>query len=141
MGYSDQKFYTRPLVPVRFNATSTSTATASAQVVTSTDVAQLPEFQRRTEITGFVAKVVTAPNAGATTTKLALLNGTNTFAVATIGTNTAGVDVVGSITSAANAVFAANGQPTLNVVSTATASQTVTQGNYDLYFEQTERYA
>ena len=51
MGYSDNKFYTRPLIPVRFNATSTSTGTASGQVVTSTNVAVLPSYDRRTEIT------------------------------------------------------------------------------------------
>lgn len=140
MGFADQKFYTRPLIPIRFNATSTSTATASAQVVTNTAVANLPKVIRRTEITGGNAIIVTAPNAGAATTVLALLNGTSTFATATIGTLTAGQVASFSIT-AANAVLAAGTQPTLSVVSTSTASQTVTQGNYDLYWEAVERFA
>jgi len=141
MGYSDGKYNTRVLVPARFNATSTSTATASGQVVTSTDMAECAKFARRTEITGGKVKVVTAPNAGATTTKLAFLNGTATFAVATIGTLTAGQSAAIGITAAADAMFAADGEPTVNAVSTSTASQTVTQGNYDIYFEQNERFA
>lgn len=142
MSYTDPMFHARPLVPLVFNVTSTMTATASAQVVTVSDATELPVFSRRTEITGGRVKVRTAPNAGAGTTKLALRNGTATFAVATIGAAAAGDTVALGVTAAASAVFAAGtDEMFLNVVSTATGSVTVTQGNYDVYAEQRELFA
>lgn len=140
MGYSDQKFYTRPLLLMAENVTSTATATASGHVVTNTAVEVMPAYQRRTELTGGYVIVATAPNAGATTTKIAVLNGTATAMVFTIGTLTAGQGVAPVVT-AANAVVASGTAPTISVISTSTASNTVTQGNYDLYFEAVERFA
>jgi hypothetical protein len=141
MAFSDQKFITRVLVPAGFNVTSTATITASGHVVTNTAAYRLPKFLRRTKISAIRAKVVTAPNAGATSTRMVFLNGTSTFAVVTVSTNTAGVSVDATMTDA-NATFAADVEPTVNVLSTGTASSAaVTQGNYDLYFEQAEQYS
>lgn len=91
MGYSDQKFYTRNFEDVVLgSAVGTITASGSNSLV---GVLRLPKFLRRTAINKIRVYVATAPAANLTVTKLAFLNGTNTFAVATIGTNTAGVSV------------------------------------------------
>lgn len=144
MGYSDQKFYTRPLILLADTVTATSTGTASAVVMTNTaltgNAANLPQFQRRTEVTGGWLVVRTAPNAGAASAKVAIMNGTATAAVFTISTLTAGQGVAPTVT-AANAIFSASSAPSINILSTTTASQTVTQGSYDIYLENVERYA
>lgn len=136
MAYSDSKFYTRVLVPVRFAATSTLTATASGHVVTNTDQVELPKFIRRTKISAVRVKPTTAPVAS--TVKLAFLNGTNTFAVATLGA--AGTSVDATVTDS-NATLAADTEPTVTVIGTGTASAAQVAGVFDIYFEQMEQFS
>lgn len=138
MGYSFAKYWTRTLVPVRFGATGTFTATASAQAGTVTAIASLPQYTRRTEITGGNVVIATAPVL--TGASLAFKNGTSTFATATIGTNTAGVVVALSMT-VANEIFASGGKPTVDLIGTSTASAAQVGGVYDVYFETVERYS
>jgi hypothetical protein len=136
MAYSDQKFITRVLVPARFGATSTLTATASGAVVTNTAQVALPKFIRRTKVAAIRIKQTTIPVAS--TVKLAFLNGTSTFAVATIS-GTAGQSLDATVTDTL-ATFAADGEPTVTVIGTGTASAAQVAGVYDIYFEQLEQF-
>jgi hypothetical protein len=138
MGYSDPEYNVSIEVPVGFSVNvGTMTATASAHVVTNTAVTTLPKFKRRTKVNSIRVQIITAPAAGANGTTLNFLSGTNVFASAVVGTNTAGAAVDATMT-AANATFAADGQPTVNAVSTATASETKAQGTYNIWFEVQE---
>jgi hypothetical protein len=134
MAYSDQKFYTRQYGAVAFAA---DLGTATGATINKADAAQLPKFKRRTEITAIRLRCTTIPNAAATSLKLSFLNGTNTFGTAIVTTATADQWVDGVITSAANAKIAADGEPTVTVTGTATASGD-SLGDFDIYFERNE---
>lgn len=138
MGYSDQKFYARNYDRVTEATVATGTATASG-ANTLTSQGRLPRFPRRTQVNTVRVEVITAPAANLTNVVLAFLNGTNTFATATVGTNTAGTSVTGTVNVAYN-VLAADVKPTITVVGTATASGQ-NYGAYDVYFETQELFS
>lgn len=137
MGYSDQKFYARPLVALgAFDlGTSTGAGTASNSL-TQTAANVLPAFARRTQVGNVQVECITAPNAAATALVLSFLNGTATFAAVTLTTATVG-QVISGVMTAANAIFAAGGQPTEGLIGTFTASGG-TAGKYSIQFEQQE---
>lgn len=167
MGYSDQKFYSRNFEDVALGTSGTLTASGSNALATTL---RLPKFARRTAINKIRVVIAAAPATNVTVTVLNFLNGTATFAVATVGTHTAGeildATVVATFDGVAasgsnltvplttftmpngltgvkaagtnsNAVFAADGQPTLTVVATGTASGQ-SYGTYDMWFELQE---
>lgn len=136
--YSDQKYYSRVFVPAGF---AVDFGTATATVDASTDVAAtLPKFKRRTQINAVRLRCTTIPNANSTVLLANFVNGTNTFGTAVITTAAADGFVDGVITSAANAIFAADGQPKVNMAGTHTASG-VDQGDFDIWFEVQELFA
>lgn len=139
MGYSDQKYQARPLVLVGAGAvdmgTSTGAGTASNSLASPT-ANPLPAFNRRTQINAIKVEVIAAPNAAATALVMGFLNGTGTFGSVTLTTATAG-QILSGVMTAGNAIFAAAGQPTYNVIGTFTASGG-TAGKYAIQFEQQE---
>ena len=138
MGYSDQKFYNRPFSRVIFSASAGTSSEAGTAANTLTPY-KFPKFNRRTRINKIRVLINTAPVANYTVVVARFLNGTSTFATATIGTNTAGV-VVESADLSSNlttAVFAADGQPTMELFGTATASG-IAAGTYSIDWETQE---
>jgi hypothetical protein len=137
--------------------TSTASSTANSNASTFT----LPKLPMKVAIKRIRVRVVTAPASNLTGCKLAFVNGTDTFAIATIATATAGqfVDATavtyggGAVLYEGTATFteitglarakelgvnalaevAADVQPTVNVLSTATASG-MAQGVYDIWY-------
>lgn len=135
MGYSDQKYYGRDDVFVADSAVATGTFTAGAANTLAAAVI-LPKFNRRTALTNVKVITKTASKAGSTgPVTLNFLNGTNTFAVATVGTGSAGSQV--DVTPTANNTFTATTGPTVTVLGTATASAD-TFGAYEIIFETQE---
>jgi len=117
--------------------TSTATFTASGHVVTVTDVADFMQTFRGMQIEAVKVKVKAQSGENATALPhMVFLNGTNTFATVNIGTAADESWVEGTIT-ASNARLAEDVEPTVNVVTTGTASSDtgVTQGTYDIWFE------
>lgn len=139
MSYSDAKYDARVWVRVA-EAQSFGTATASSATgADTTPTLYLPTFPRRTRINAVKMTVTTIPDAGSTALVASFKNGTSTFATVTLTTATAGQVLTGSVT-AANAIIAAAGQPTLVVTGTATASADA-QGSYTIDWEQQELFA
>lgn len=139
--YSDQKFYSRVLIPAGF-ALSFGTATNATSVAAAT-TGVLTKFKRKISISAIRLRCTTIPNASATVLKASFLNGTSTFGTAVLTTATAttgGQWLDGVITSAANAVLAADTQPTITSSGTFTASGDAI-GSYDVYFEVTEQFS
>ena len=137
MGYSDAKYYARPQVMVADPDVATGTITASGSNAVATAFT-LPTFNRRTAVNKVKAVIKTAPATNLTVVTLNFLNGTSTFAVATIGTNAAGSVV--EVTPTANNTFTASGQPTVTVIGTGTASAQ-SYGAYEVFFESQELYS
>jgi hypothetical protein len=103
--------------------------------VTGTGVLALPQFIKRSKVNAVNVRVDTIPVAGNAGTTLNFLNGTSTFATAAIGTASAGSTVAATIVPA-NATVAAGSQPTVNVVTTATVSNSgLTCGASSVYWE------
>jgi hypothetical protein len=133
------RFYTDPAVntPVMGRvqaAASLGTSTASA--TTGADVTPgiaLPQFIRRTELTGVKFYTTTIPHASHSNLRAVILNGTNTAAVVVLTTATASQWLKGTVT-ASNAIFAADSAPTIKVIGTATASGSAL-GAYDMWLE------
>jgi hypothetical protein len=139
MGYSNPEFLARQLVNFSPNH-SLSTATASSATgADRTAPTALPAFLRRTKVNKVSFVVRTIPNAASTGLKAVLLNGTSTAATVTLTTATLGQVLTGTVT-VANSTFAADAQPTLNVVGTATASGAA-NGAFDVVFEVQEQFA
>lgn len=139
MGYSDAKYNTRVFKLVSPN-TSWGTATAgnSTGHVLST-VVELPKFKRRTAVTAVRLRVRTIPNAASTALIAYLLNGTNTAGSAVLTTAASSADVDFTLTTA-SCTWAADGEPTISLVGTATASGAA-NGAYDVFFEETELFS
>jgi len=117
--------------------TGTSTHTASGHVVTVSDVADFGAFVRPTQIENVKVKIKTVPGDAATAlANMVFLNGTNTFATLAVGT-AADESFLSATMQPSNARFAADAEPTLNIITTGTASSTtgVTQGVYEIWFE------
>lgn len=140
MGFYDDAMYgARVSVKVAENA-DFGTATASGtDGANTTPTVYLPKFFRRTKVNKVRMIVRTIPDSGSTALKAHFLNGTDTFAVVTLTTATAGQALDATVT-AGSATFAADGQPTVKVTGTATASADA-QGKYDIYFEQQELFS
>lgn len=162
MGFSDQKFYARPLENVAVVApASLGTITASG-TATITAAIVLQEFKRRTKINAVRVYTVGAGNVTGGTI-LNFLNGTNTFAVctavattgsfadATINANIVttstvtnsfsnGSTAVATITTTTTqAILSSNTQPTVTVLAIGTASaQTI--GTYAVWMECQEQF-
>ena len=149
MGYSDQKYYDRPLVKVTA-ATAYGTATASGTA--SNSLAQpaataLPTYLRRTKIVGLEVVCVTAE--GATQVgpiNLTILSGTSTVASVAVQTATVGqtfyvstsTTPAGAVYNGTNATIAAFSAPTSALIGTFTASG-ATSGTWDIWLEAQEQ--
>lgn len=139
MSYSDQKFQTRVNGILSPN-TSWGTATASSATGhDTTGVVVLPKLFRRTAINNLRMRCSVIPNAASTVVKANFLNGTNTFAVVTLTTATAG-QILDATVTATNGTFAADGQPTVNLVGTATASAAAS-GSWEVWVEAQELFS
>lgn len=134
MGYSDQKYNTRQYN--FYGAVDFGTATTGTVATTSVS-ARLPKFLRRTAINDIRLICFTIPNAAATALVAHVMNGTNTFGTAVLTTATAGQVIEFTPVTAANGTYAADGQVTIKVTGTATASAD-SLGDFDLYFETQE---
>lgn len=135
MGYSDQKYIVRNLDFVADSGVATGTYTAGAANTLAAAFA-LPTFPRRSRITYVKVITKTASKAGSTgPVTLNFLNGTTTFAVATVGTGSVGSEV--NVTPTTPSTFAALAGPTVTVLGTATASAD-TYGAYEVFFESNE---
>ncbi len=139
MAYNHPRFDARSMVPVGFTLNlGTSTGAGTASNSRADLVATLPEFIRRTQVTAFKMRNITATNGSATDVIAYLMNGTTTAGQITLTTATSDQWLTGTMT-VANAVFAADVQPTITVIGTATASAG-SLGDYDIWFEQRELF-
>jgi hypothetical protein len=151
MGYSDQKYYDRPLIKV---AAAVAYGTATASGTASNSLAQpaatqLETFLRRTKVVGLEAVCVTAP--GGTQVgpiNLTILNGTATVASVAVQTATVGQTVYVNTNTAVpaggtyigtNATFAAFSAPVSALIGTFTASA-ATSGTWDIWLEVQEQF-
>lgn len=142
MGYSDQKFYARPLLDFPVNPTDFSTFTAAGTAsnsLASPAAAPGPFYKRPVTIGNIVVQVITAPNVNATPLVIAFVNGTTTFGTANVAAGTAGQNIVGVITNVALSTFTASSQITYGLVGTATASGG-TGGKYSILVETKENF-
>jgi len=137
--YENDMYDARAMVKVACAASFGTTTASSTIGANTTPTVYLPKFFRRTKISALRMVVTTIPDSGSTALKASFLNGTSTFATVTLTTATAGQVLDGTITAAA-AVLAADGQPTIVVTGTSTASADA-QGSYDIYFEQQELFS
>jgi hypothetical protein len=139
MSYSDPQYAARPFARV-VQAVDFGTSTASSATgANTTPTVYLPKFFRRTQVNNVRMTVTTIPDAGSTALVASFKNGTSTFATVTLTTATLNEVLDGTLT-AANAIFAADGQPTVVVTGTATASGDA-QGAYHVDFELQELFA
>lgn len=134
MAYVDPQFNITQerLLAVSANGTATG-ATANSLA----DYAYLPKLKRAAVISAVRVLVKVIPPATFTVPLLVFLNGTNTFAVATLATATAG-EMVDATMTTANTTFTAGAQPALKMLGTATASAQLT-GTYDVVADLKER--
>jgi hypothetical protein len=139
MGYSDQKFYSRPL-QLWGQAVDFGLSVATTVAVTDA-VTQLPKFIRKSQVNAIRLRCTTIPNADATALTVSVLNGTSTMATAVITTATADqhIDATVVTTNDVN-VFAADAQPTISITGTATATDD-SMGDFDIWAEVQEEYA
>lgn len=136
MSYPDQKYMTRPL---QFWGQAVDFGLSVATTVARTDaVAQLPKFIRKSQVNAIRLRCTTIPNAAATALKLSFLNGTDTFGTAVITTATADQVIDVTIDTDYN-VFAADGQPTVSISGTATATND-SVGDFDIWAEVQEEF-
>ena len=121
MGYADQKFYSRPLEALLVAGTGTATGTTTGTAATANPNAfpRVPAFIRRTQINRIRVVVSAAQSANFTGSRYAFLNGTNTFAVATIGTAAANTTVDATVIATFSGT-AASGTELVNPLSTIT---------------------
>jgi len=137
MAYPDPNFNVRPLIPVMGLATFTAVGTGTALASALTTVV-FPTYIKASQVQNVQVAVVTAPNGAATGEVINFLNGTNTFAVATIGTLTAGQVVTAAGNT--NGSFAAGGIATATAVCTATSAGAA-GGVFAIWFETRELYS
>lgn len=161
MGYSDQKYHSRPLVNSVIGGTATFTTT-TAGTGTQAAIGFFKPYKRRTKINNIKIFTVTAAAANALVTNFVLLNGTNTVGtltaapaagsasdfvmvanvVSTVTQTTTlpnGSTQVGTLTlTTTQQIFGTGSAPTLTIISTATASAQV-GGTYNIFFEEIEQ--
>ena len=139
MGYSDAKYTSRQFALASDN-TSWGTATASgAAGHTLSTVVELPVFKRRTQVTAVRLKVRTIPNAASTALVGILLNGTSTAGTAVLTTAALSANVDFTLTTA-SCTWAVDGEPTISLVGTSTASGAA-NGAYDVFLETQELFS
>lgn len=162
MGYSDQKFYARPLTLVANAAVATGTATVSGTSTLATAF-PLKKYKKRTAINFIRALTVTAPAANTTVPKISVLNGTNTLATiapsATLNAWADGTQVANVTATATQTTTLANGSTVVSTVTTTTTQAILgtdtapsitllavstasgaNYGAYQLYFEEQEQF-
>lgn len=163
MGYSDQKYYSRPLIKI---ASAVAFGTATGSGTASNSLAQpsgvyLETFLRKSQVVGFEVVCVSAP--GGTQigpVNFTVLNGTNTVGFVAVQTATAGqtfmvggfvggtngltgtATVSGSLNinntgTATYAYFGTGSAPTIAMIGTYTASGATT-GTWDLWLNVKE---
>lgn len=126
MGYSDQKYHSRPLIDMGNSAFLTGTLTASSTANALAAAAfKIPTFVRRTKVGAARFVIKTASTTGQQV--FVLLNGTNTFATATnSSTNAAGVEFNAVMTNTASTAVSTvtntlpNGTTQVSTVTTTT---------------------
>lgn len=126
MGYSDQKYYARPMDIIGQSGVLTTTATASNTANAIAAAAyRIPKFIKRTKVNAGKFVVKTASTTGQQV--ISLLNGTNTFATATnTSTNAAGSEFSITLTNTASTAVTtqtttlANGSTVVSTVTTTT---------------------
>lgn len=166
MGYSDQKYYARPLELMGQSASVTGTFTASSTAGAVAAAAyRIPKFIQRSKVVAAKLIVKTAPTTGLQV--ISLQNGTAVFATTTnTSTNAAGSEITFTLTNTASlstntqtitfsnglvttntvtsttdwSIFGAGTGITVSVAGTATASGD-TFGAFDLWVESTEQPA
>jgi hypothetical protein len=140
MGYSDQKFHSRPL-QLWGQAVSFGTATASAtDGILVTDAApSLPKMIRKTQINSLRLRCSVIPDTGSDVVVATFNVGGAEFGTAVLTTATADQHIDVTITTASNNVIAADGQLIVGVTGTATASADV-NGSYDVWAEVQEEF-
>lgn len=124
MGYSDQKYFSRPLEPIV--GIIFGTATASGTNTLASPVSPLlPVVIRKSKLTAFSIVPTTAASAGVVAGTFVILNGTATAGQCSV-VGAAGTAIVGTIT-AANANLGTNTGFTYELIlNTATVSGATT---------------
>jgi len=139
MAYSDQKFYARPLLQIAQAASfGTSTAGDSTGHDLSDVYTGLPKFVRRSKVNAIRVRCTTIPDAGSTAVVVNFTNGTDILGAVTVTTATAGQFLDCTMTPA-NSTFAADGQLTVDMTGTSTASGDA-NGSYDIWAEIQELF-
>lgn len=166
MGYSDSKYYSRPLELMGQSAVLTGTLTASSTANAIAAAAyRIPKFVQRSKVVAAKLVVKTAATIGQQV--ISLQNGTNVFATTTnTSTNAAGTELTFTLTNTASlstntqtitfsnglvttntvtsttdwSIFAAGVGITVSVAGTATASGD-SFGAHDLWVEAQEQPA
>jgi len=126
MGYSDSKYYSRPLGIMGQSALITGTLTASSTAnALAASAFRIPKFLHRSKVVGGKFVVKTASTTGQQV--FGLLNGTNTFATATnTSTNAAGSEFLITLTNTASTAVTTqtttlpNGSTVISTVTTTT---------------------
>ncbi len=140
MGYADQRYYSRALIPWGFAISlSTSTASATDGHDLSDVMAGLPKLQRKTKVTALRLRCTTIADTGSTGLVGHLMNGTTTAATVILTTLTADEWASGTV-AASSAVFSADVEPTFSLTGTSTASGDA-NGSYDIWIESDEEYS
>lgn len=136
--YAAPNFNVRTFIPAGF---AVDFGLSGATTVAATDVAAtLPKFKRRTEISAIRLRCTTIPNAAATNLVVSFLNGTSTFATATVTAATADSFIDATVVTTGDVnVIAKDVQPTVSVSGTATATND-SLGDYDVWFEVEEKF-
>jgi hypothetical protein len=138
MGYSDQKYQSRPIEPVI--GIVFGTATASGTNTLAAPVSPLlPVFIRKTKLTAFSVVPTTVASAAVTAGTFVILNGTNTAGQCSV-VGAIGTAITGTVT-AANATVGTNTGFTYELIlATATVSGGVT-GTFTVQIEAQEQPA
>lgn len=136
--YAAPNFNVRSFVPVGFGV---DLGVSGGTTVAVTDrAASLPKFKRRTEVSAIRMRCTAIPNAEATNLVVSFLNGTSTFATATITAASADAFVDATVVTTGDVnVFAKDVQPTVNVAGTATGASD-SLGDFDIWFEVEEKF-
>lgn len=136
--YASPNFNVRTFIPAGF---AVDLGVSGATTIAATDrAATLPKFKRRTEISAIRLRCTTIPNANATNLVVSFLNGTDTFATATV-TGASADDFIDAtvVTTGDVNVIAKDVQPTVSVAGTATGASD-SLGDYDIWFEVEEKF-
>jgi len=137
MGYSDQKFYSRPCVTLGSASFGTATASSTAGHDLSA-VIYLPQFLQKTKVNKVQLVCTVIPDSGSTAVRAHFMNGTTTMGTAVLTTATAGQVLITAISS--NNTFTASSGMTINLTGTATASGDA-NGSYIVAVEAQELFS